>query len=567
MTPEELVEFAARRDPVVFAEKSLRNEKMERLDFDTHKFQEAIMRDTSPEMCIMKPSQTGLTTVAISKILFICRMKDSRDWLENFGIKHNGGITAIYTFPTAGDVDDFSATRFKPMIENSDEVMALMGGKKNLDAVGRKKIGISHVLFRGTHTERQAISIPADLIVNDELDFSSPMVVGALQSRLRHSKFKWWWKFSTPTIPNYGIDAEFNKSDQQHWMVKCPRCNQRQQIKWPRNVKNIRRDGRRIQIWGCKKCGKELDQGAGVWVAKRPTVDYRGYSVSPAICSWISPMDIAKERLNYHTEKEFRNYTLGEAYTTGEDVITRDLMLERIGFGDGYNEAIDTQTFMGVDQGDILHYTISRRRGGQRETIKVGHVNTFEQIGGLMRMYNIDLCVMDALPNKKPAEKLARDFFGRVKLAIYKEYDDTDVVRESKTMEHGILLDRTNILDMTASSWNEGESRVVLDHHMFRSIPDFIDDPDTKTAFIQQMGNMTRDLQENKKSGKSRAVWIKTGPDHYRHADGYNFIAFLQRQGGDISDLMFKENQALVGDTYELDRTFPGSSSTFDTQF
>ena len=43
--------------------------------------------------------------------------------------------------------------------------------------------------------------------------------------------------------------------------------------------------------------------------------------------------------------------------------------------------------------------------------------------------------------------------------------------------------------------------------------------------FANQMTNMKRDLQEDKRRQKLVPKWIATGADHYRHADAYSWIA------------------------------------------
>ena len=548
---DEFLRRAAIRDPVVFAEKNLRNESGGAIEFrEEHGFQIQYLRDFSPKLCVVKSSQVGITVASITKCLFLAHINDSRVWKELFGRETDSkGISIIYTMPTANDVNDFSAARFKTMINSSEELVELIGGKKGIDAVERKKFGDSFIYFRGTQKERQAISIPADLIVNDEIDFSDPSIIEVLNSRLSFSKLKWWWKFSTPTIPNYGVDAEFRQSNQYHFFIRCQHCGRRQQVRFPRNIKVKKIRGNRIKFWGCVKCGKELDRTKGVWEAKYPNREYHGYRIPPTICPWIQPQDLLDQKKSYRTEKRFRNYGLGEAFSTGQDVISRELLLNRVETGRIFNPVLDRDVYMGVDQGDTQHYVIARREGNRREVLKVGTVTAFEEIAQLMKNWNVNKCVMDALPNKVPATKMANDHYGSLLLAFYKEFDEQEDVKESKSNKWGILLDRTNTLDMTAESWRNGESVIVMDHP---GMINALDDPSTNDLFIQQMGNMTRDEQENLRTGKKRAVWVSTGPDHYRHADSYCHMAFLQGQGGNIDDLMIKENNVVSSGLGEI---------------
>lgn len=572
--PEEYVRRIARRDPVVFAESNLRNEKEEPLEYTKdHGFQVDYLRDFADNLMVKKSSQVGITTQSVTKVAFLSSLSEKEDWQRNFGVPHEGGITIIYTFPTDRDVQDFSSARFKPMISSSQHMLDLIGGRRgiNFDTVGRKRIGKSTVYFRGTFTERQAISVPADLIVTDELDFSDMTVVSAFNSRLSHSKFKWWWKFSTPTLPNFGIDNEWKISDQREWFVKCIHCGKDQRVLFPDNIMRKRIKGVRYTFWGCRKCGKELDRTVGSWQARHPSREYHGYYIPPMICPWIQPLDLLKQKDNYRQEREFYNYGLGMTYAGGEDVLDRELLLKRVIFGPPYNPTLDKLTFMGVDQGDKLHYEISRKNPytGKREIIKIGVVDSFDDIGVLMNTFDITHCHMDALPNKKNAESFAKTFSGRVSLVFYKDQDDMVIETPATKTKNAVNVDRTGALDLAAKSWRDGDSVFILDQHGSNKIPAYVDDPSATRGgyvpWVQQMGNMVRAQVENKKTGKNRAVWQKTGADHFRHADGYNWLSFDKYADVGTSELIAIENQLVVagpGDIMQMELASLGSGVT-----
>ncbi len=550
-TPDEQVRVASLRDPIVFAEANLRNEVGRALEFrEEHAFQIQYMRDFAPQLCVIKSSQVGITTISIAKVLYLAHLNNEEIWSELFDRrKKTTGFSVIYTMPTANDVSDFSSARFKPMVSSSPLLVGMMGGKQGIDAVTRKKIGDSYIYFRGTTKEGQAISVPADLIVNDELDFSAPGIVEVLDGRLTHSDLKWWWKFSTPTIPNFGIDAEYTKSCQFHFVIRCSHCNKRQEVKYPRNVGNKKIRGKRIRFWKCIKCDGELDRTRGVWEARYPNREYHGYMIPPTICPWIKPDDITKSKKKYKSDKAFNNYVLGRAFSTGADVLARELMLSRMETGRPFNPMLDRLIFMGVDQGDVQHYVISRMVDNRREILKVGTTKTFDEIAALILEWNVRTCVMDALPNKVPATKMASGHYGRLLLAFYKDFDEEYDVKESNTVTYGILLDRTNTLDTSAASWRTGESVLILEHAGQMKM---YDDPSDNSMFVQQMGNMTRDERENEKTGKRRAFWVTTGPDHYRHADNYNYVAFQQALGGGIEQMMTISNPVMTAGVGEL---------------
>jgi len=553
---DDFLKAMGQESTVIFAETNLRNESGRPLDYEQHFFQKQYLEDFSPELCVIKSSQVGITTSSNVKALYLAHLDDPKIWEKKFGVKNRSGISIIYTMPTERAVNDFSATRFRTMIGSSPMLIEMMGLKgRKIDAVTRRAIGNSLILFRGSTKDSQAISDPADLIINDEYDFSDQTIIETLNSRITHSDLQWWWKFSTPTIPNWGIDAEYQKSNQYRFNVKCQHCGKWQEVKWPRNSMKKTIRGKRILYWGCWKCSKELDRTQGEWVARYPNREYHGYYIPPMITPWVQPKNILALRKRYKSEKKFKNFALGEAFSTGADVLSREMMLKRVEFGRGFNPMIDQNMYMGVDQGDTFHFVIARGDNNRREVLHVGTRTSFDDIVKLMYDWNIKFCVLDALPNKLPAMQMAKDFYGRVFLAFYTEFDSEDDVQQNKKFRYALNLDRTNTLDMSAQAWREGEAAIVLSSVQYSGIPPFIDDPANSDAFIQQLGNMTRDEKENEKTGKSRAVWIKTGPDHYRHADSYCHIAWLQSRGGDIDLLMTRQNQVLtssVGDYFEI---------------
>lgn len=166
---------------------------------------------------------------------------------------------------------------------------------------------------------------------------------------------------------------------------------------------------------------------------------------------------------------------------------------------------------MGVDQGDVLNYSISAYRDGRRTVVKRGTTTTFQEVANLMRQYGVWVTVVDGNPNKKSAEALAAAFPGRVFLAFY--YDDRRGDGEQEKPGQTpwtVIMERTTSLDAAADSWRAGDS-----------ISTKPADGAVWEEWLTQMTNMQRDTEEDK-NGFPRAVWRKIGPDHYRHADNYD---------------------------------------------
>ena len=121
-----------------------------------------------------------------------------------------------------------------------------------INSVEQKQIGKSFLFFKGTYTEKEAIMLTSDRNIHDELDKSKPEVIRDYTSRMGFSKIRSQHYFSTPTIPDVGIDALWGKSDQKHWRFDCPHCQYEQHMEWEKNVDRERK------IYVCQKCRNKI---------------------------------------------------------------------------------------------------------------------------------------------------------------------------------------------------------------------------------------------------------------------------------------------------------------------
>lgn len=503
------------RSPIIWVTRNIYTEKGEPMEFRNRPYLVDIYKDFSPHIVVKKGAQIGLTQLSVAKSLYVA---------------DNNNMTIIYTFPTETHVQDFSKARFKSIISQSAYLRSRI---KNIDTVGLKEIGNSQIYFRGTISQKQAISIPSDLNIHDELDFSSLEVRNIYSARLSVSKYKWEWDFSTPTHPRFGIDDLWRDSDKHVWVAKCTGCNKFQQINFFRNVfKRPKRSGERRYYFGCRYCQKRINRRKGEWVSLKPKKEMRGYFVPQEICSVISAKymvdEYKKAKKEFGGLKKFYNFNLGKAYESGEDRITKSMILDKVVAG-----TVNTgKICIGADQGDILHVVVSKLTD-KRRIIHVGKLSSIEELVNMIRHYNSimpTVCVLDAQPNHNDAVKYAN----KVSNLYLCYYDDkskvTDInnikVKEKIQSEKAIHIGRTDVLDHTASLWTSGQT--VIENYI---------NPHTINEFADQMKNMKRDMEEDKRTQKMKAKWIRIGQDHYRHADAYNFLA-SELHGGRNSDLI-----------------------------
>ena len=282
------------------------------------------------------------------------------------------------------------------------------------------------------------------------------------------------------------------------------------------------------RYWGCLKCHKELDRTQGEWVRAFKNKHVHGYFIPPSICPWIEPKYLLKLYRELKRPKIFYNFHLGLPWEGGAGTITReDLLKCKIDLAPEVSPRSDDDIYyLGVDQGDVLHWELSRAHHGRRCIVNFGVARSFDEISALIQRFNVRACMLDAMPNKHSARELQKKHWGRVWLVYYKDLPHSEIneFKEGTKDEFTLIIDRTESLDSSAAEWQQAQALICTPEGTIIAEEAF-DQPRAKNGWLQQMCNMKRDtIQEEGKEEK--VVWRDTGADHYRHADNYNFVAF-----------------------------------------
>lgn len=348
--------------------------------FDDHEFQRDIMRDTSSRIDVRKCSQVGLTEMMVQKVLAM--MATMRN------------VRIMFSQPTKEMAVKFSKDRIDGGIEQSPHYKAMVAAGS--DAAGMKKLGSNFLYIIGTFGANSAISVPAEMIISDETDFSSATVLGKLNSRIRHAKHVdergqrgYRYRFSTPTVDGFGIDLGFQAGDQRYYLCKCRHCHKWQETDymkdfilpgWDRDIKDFGRDNlddERIDIQSayikCGDCGKDLwdsllDPARRQWVAKKPDNFNHSYQVYPwDVPKYNTPPNILTQAEGYPLKADFFNFVIGIPYSDNENTFnTTDkhrkeyCTLELWIYG---QYIVPCQTVGGMDIGKTCHLTVKAKVG------------------------------------------------------------------------------------------------------------------------------------------------------------------------------------------------------------
>lgn len=491
-------------------------------NFDERRWQLPIFEDNYPRIVSKKSAQVGETTIFICKALWF--------------MEHYKG-RVIWTLPRQDDVTEFVQTRFVPLIRKSPSLARNIGrDSEDPRSVRITRYKDSYIYFQEASVEPR--QTPADLLANDEIDRSNPDYLDAFVGRLSDSKFKIHYRFSTPTIPNAGIDQIFNnESDQRYWMIKCPHCGHRQSLKWD---VNFMFDKAHEPYYGCEKCRGVLPPDAiidGEFVAMAPSKTVHGYHITGMMLPLTKPPSFMYDLYQKMQKKNFYNLYLGETYEAGGLSFDSDVILRNVYDEDEepypHQKEASGATYMGVDQKGEIHVVIAQATNdavNDRDVLRIIHAeviprkigeDSWRRLAQLMRWYNVRFCVHDALPNKHNAEEFRNQFRDQVAL----KYDTTEHAALFKFDENTgkLILARTQNFDGLLDDIKSGVWR-------FWGTRDSID-PILKDMVIHA-GNIKRDEEESRgKDGsvKISGVWRKTGPDDFVHAWAYCRVAYLVR--------------------------------------
>jgi len=414
--------------------------------------------DETETIVVQKAAQMGFTEWALNRAFFHIDI-----------LNHN----VMYILPaTTPDASDFSSSRFDPALELSPHLNSLFVDVKN---VGHKRSGSANLFIRGSRSESQLRSIPASLLIFDEVDVMVLKNIALAFERVSGQLEKQKLLLSTPTIDNYGINNYYRNSSQDHYLFKCPGCNKMTELVFPECLVITSEDDTDPAIKNthikCKECGVTLPHetkhewlAGGEWVPTFTNKMDKGYHVNQLYSTTVKPYELAisyiKAQRDPSDEQEFYNSKLGVPHIVSGSRITDTMISECTG---GYKSYPDMKAgsfiTMGVDVGGWLHYEVDQwfinRSGSDIHTsttckvLKEGKVQHFEQLDELMMQYKVLFCVIDANPERRKALEFAQRFYGRVRMCFYGNAVNGKEIHLHDEDQHTMTVDRTSWLDLS----------------------------------------------------------------------------------------------------------------------
>lgn len=506
------------------------------LNFDRFPYQEEWYSDEVArlrEVVWKKAAQVGMSNYAI-----------------RWGMRQaeHEGNRVIYFMPTDDDVTAFGDQRIEPSIQESpflqSRIPAHFVRNKHL-----KRIGLGDLSLRGTQSKSAVQSVDADALVFDEYDYLHQANLEQAERRLagaqaagREPRVR---RLGYPTLPDYGIDALYERSDKRVWHVTCPECGEVQDLKWEQNMRwrgredsedEVRRHGHdeAYEDWrdvahawrACKRCEASLDVDEfrpireGRWIPTRPHADLAGYHVPRLIVPYTDLIELVRNsrKTKPSAIEAFFNNDLGLAYVPAEAALTEQDVKAASAYGvPEFQTQVQPQQLVvcGLDvasERDLSIWFDELTPDGFQRSIYIGEPRTFEEAEQLIRRFRPQSIVVDSMPERRAARGLAAKFPGITYLAAYDDNNASDAFRYDPK-KNLIMINRTEAIDAFMDGVRQ--RRRVLPSE--RAYP---------PRFVSQLLSPKRRTELDTKERPKR-VYVSTGSDgdDYTHAGVYGLVA------------------------------------------
>jgi hypothetical protein len=478
---------------------------------------------TSEQIVGQKAAQMGFTETALNLVLYKMDVQ---------------GVDCLYLLPNKHpDSRDFSAARLDPAINLSDHLKMLFSNVKN---VGHKQAGSVNLYIRGSRSASGLKSIPVGLIIFDEVDEMFQDNIPLAMERMSGQLEKQYMMISTPTIDGYGINEYFQETTQEFFSFQCPSCSRWTSLEFPEclviTANELTDPNLKNSHLICKECKNTLPHQTktdwlanGKWVAQFPGVESRGFKISQLYSSTIKPADLGKAWIKAQSsasdEQEFYNSKLGVPHVVSGSSITEAQVNDTIRSyrkADVIKRNSSRVRTMGVDVGKWFHVEIDewiiKDKFGPDINVKSKakvlletKVVSIDEVDRLMRQYEIDVCVIDAQPERRIAKEFADRFTGRAYMCFYSQgAKNKNINRSRDPYDPNISVDRSSWLDLSQGRFMN--NTIILP-------------ADTSKEYREQIQKLTKIYKEDNHGNPVGKYISRDKQDHFAHARNYAEIA------------------------------------------
>ncbi len=284
----------------------------------------------------------------------------SADLLNTIGyFTHQDPSPILMLQPTLEMAESFSKDRIAPMIRDTPVLTGLFGDPRARDSGNtllHKQFPGGMLALAGANSPASLASRPIRIVLADEVD-RYPISAGTegdpLKLAIARTRTFWNRKIietSTPTIKRTSrIEADFLKSDQRRYFVRCPHCGEQQTLEWgnlkwpsPRTDPSLTEHRPDDCYYVCAKNGCEITEAdkpamiaAGEWIATAKSIDGKtaGFHLSALYSPWMTWPEIIRAWLDAQGSveelKTFVNTVLAESFEIRGDRVEQDVFKDR----------------------------------------------------------------------------------------------------------------------------------------------------------------------------------------------------------------------------------------------
>ncbi len=417
----------------------------------------------------------------------------------------------IYTLPTDAIRDDFVTGTVNRITSQNASLIEWIADQ---DSVERKVVGNNIIRFRGSWNPMQAMTVPASLLIHDEIDASNIDNITLYQTRQEaqeREEDKWRWYFSHPSIAGYGVDIYWQQSDKKEWVITCD-CGKQQILTWPESIDTER------ECYQCKYCRAELSDHTRIHGEWKPTAvgAFSGFHVSQLMLYSKTAKDIIRSKNDPNkNEQYFYNYVLGLPYVGSENKITSDVVLKNVVHEVNRQE---DRIIIGVDTGLPIHFTCMNKQGvfyyGKCKP-PTADTDPYDELESLLKRWPTSIMIADQGGDLIGIRKLQAKYPGRVYLVWYrKDRKSKELIEWGEGDKLGtVRVDRNDYFQLMVEQLRD-TGRIRLNGKV-----------EEWQEWAGMFNNVYREVKTvMEKPGKDIAtnygvelIWKRNGADHYCH--------------------------------------------------
>lgn len=498
------------------------------LRFDKFPWQESILDCNEELVSIRKGAQIGFSVAGMIKALHrIDAMKED----------------VLYILPTDKNASQFAQARLDSIVQLSPHLANLFVG---VNSVGLKKTKHpSHLYIKGSMSEANLVSVPVGTVVIDEYDRCSIKALSLAIERMSAYENRHLFALSTPTLPEYGIDALYLDGTQEEFMFRCPSCSKLVALRWPESFVVCGSGATDPDVdkshLKCYECGAKLPHETKSewlrpdncqWVPQHKASGHRSFSVSQLYSFTVDPADIA---VGYHRGNgnevamiEFMNQKMGQPYIMAGGRITDEEINKSIGSHSKNDPPPENSLItMGVDVGTMLDVAVVkydyfedpwvephlRSNATLLFETRIPSDGGWEQLEQMMGEWQILYACIDFQPETNLARSFCRKFHGYAAMVQYRRGTEQEEIKEKEDDRVPLLtVNRTAFLDYSIGRLHKERLTIPRDvSYTWREHMKAIN----RTYVLDDLG-------------KPKATYLSNKPDHSCHALALAEVAHIR---------------------------------------